>query len=60
MDRGGFVLPGFFVGDSHIAGNERMPLVELALGQASDLEFVLPGMHDWPGLDELEESGDAG
>jgi len=45
-ERGGFELPMQFVGDDMYAGNARMPLVELALGQASDIEFVLPGAHN--------------
>jgi len=53
VERGGFATPGFFVAGKFIAGNERMPLVELALGQASDIEFVLPGMHGGPEADEL-------
>jgi len=56
VEAGGFVLPGFIVADELILGNERMPLVELALGQASDIEFVLPGQHDiWSGMDEQAE-----
>jgi len=45
-ERGGFRLPTQFVGDDMYVGSARMPLLELALGQASDIEFVLPGAHD--------------
>ena len=43
--RGGFGTPTLFVGDDMYFGNDRMPLIELALGQASDQTFVMPGQH---------------
>ena len=52
LERGGFGTPVMFVGDDFYLGNERMPLVELALGQASDIEFVMPGSHDSGAPDE--------
>ena len=44
-DRGGFGVPTMFVDDQMFFGNDRMPLVEFALGQASGRRFVLPGQH---------------
>ncbi len=49
IELNGYKTPGFRVGDSLFMGNEQMPLVELALGQASDLGFVMPGSHGWDG-----------
>jgi 2-hydroxychromene-2-carboxylate isomerase len=43
--RGGFGSPTMFVGDDMYVGNDRMPLVELALMRASDEPFVAPGAH---------------
>lgn len=43
--RGGFGSPTMFVEDQPYFGNERMPLVEFALGQASGRRFVMPGAH---------------
>jgi 2-hydroxychromene-2-carboxylate isomerase len=43
--RGGFGSPTMFVGESMFFGNDRMPLVEFALGQASERTFVMPGQH---------------
>jgi 2-hydroxychromene-2-carboxylate isomerase len=43
--KGGFGSPTMFVGDSMFFGNDRMPLVEFALGQASERTFVMPGKH---------------
>ena len=45
IERGGFGSPTMFVGDAMFFGNDRMPLVEFALGQASGRSFVLPGKH---------------
>ena len=42
---GGFGSPTMFVGDAMFFGNDRMPLVEFALGQASGRTFVTPGQH---------------
>jgi len=46
LGRGGFGSPTMFVGDAMFFGNDRMPLVEFALGQASGRTFVMPGKHD--------------
>jgi 2-hydroxychromene-2-carboxylate isomerase len=43
--KGGFGSPTMFVGASMFFGNDRMPLVEFALGQASGRTFVMPGQH---------------
>lgn len=43
--RGGFGSPSFFVGDDMYFGNDRIPLLEFALGQASGRKFVMPGQH---------------
>jgi 2-hydroxychromene-2-carboxylate isomerase len=53
----GYATPGFRIGQQLFLGNEQMPLVELALGQASDVSFVMPGSHYWPD-DETEETID--
>jgi 2-hydroxychromene-2-carboxylate isomerase len=45
IERGGFGSPTMFVGESMFFGNDRMPLVEFALGQASGRQFVPPGDH---------------
>lgn len=45
LERGGFGSPTIFVGDAMFFGNDRMPLVEFALGQASGRSFVMPGQH---------------
>lgn len=45
IGRGGFGSPTLFVGDHMFFGNDRMPLVEFALGQASGRAFVMPGQH---------------
>jgi len=50
----GYATPGFRIGEQLLLGNEQMPLVELALAQASDLSFVMPGSHYWPD-DEIED-----
>lgn len=43
--RGGFGSPTMFVGDDMYFGNDRMPLVEVALARASDRRFVMPFDH---------------
>lgn len=45
VERGGFGVPTMLVGDDLYFGNDRMPLVEFALGQASGRRFVMPGEH---------------
>jgi 2-hydroxychromene-2-carboxylate isomerase len=45
LERGGFGSPTMFVGESMFFGNDRMPLVEFALGQTSGRTFVMPGQH---------------
>lgn len=45
QSRGGFRSATLFVGQRMFCGNSRMPLVEFALGQASDRQFVMPGQH---------------
>ncbi len=45
LKRGGFGAPTMFVGEHMFFGNDRMPLVEFALGQSSGREFVMPGQH---------------
>jgi len=45
LKRGGFGAPTMFVGEQMFFGNDRMPLVEFALGQSSDRSFVMPGQH---------------
>jgi len=43
--RGGFGSPTMFVGDDMYFGNDRMPLVEVALHGAGERPFVAPGAH---------------
>lgn len=45
LTRGGFGSPTIFVGEEMFFGNDRMPLVEFAVGQASGRRFVMPGQH---------------
>ena len=45
INKGGFGTPTLFVGDDLYFGNDRMPLVEFALGQSSGRTFVMPGQH---------------
>jgi 2-hydroxychromene-2-carboxylate isomerase len=45
LERGGFGCPTMFVGNDMYFGNDRLPLVEMALGQASGFRFVMPGQH---------------
>jgi 2-hydroxychromene-2-carboxylate isomerase len=43
--RGGFDVPTMFVGEKMFFGNDRMPLVELALTRAAERPFIAPGAH---------------
>jgi 2-hydroxychromene-2-carboxylate isomerase len=43
--RGGFGSPTMFVGNDMYFGNDRMPLVELALGLAGGHRMIAPGAH---------------
>ena len=45
VERGGFGCPTMFIGDDMYFGNDRMPLVEMALARASGLRFAMPGQH---------------
>ena len=45
QSRGGFRSATLFVGQQMFCGNSRLPLVEFALAQASDRQFVMPGQH---------------
>lgn len=45
VERGGFGCPTMFIGDDMYFGNDRMPLVEMALARSSGLMFVMPGQH---------------
>lgn len=45
LDRGGFGVPSLFVADQLYFGNDRMPLVEMALNSASDFRLIAPGQH---------------
>ena len=45
LERGGFSSATMVVGEQLFVGNESMPLVEFALGQASGKQFVMPGQH---------------
>lgn len=42
---GGFGTPTTLVGDDLYFGNDRMPLVEIALARAGGMRFVMPGEH---------------
>jgi 2-hydroxychromene-2-carboxylate isomerase len=44
--RGGYGSPTMFVEDKMFFGNDRMNLVEFAIGQASGRILVLPGQHN--------------
>ena len=46
VERGGFGCPTMFVENDMYFGNDRIPLVEMALARASGLMFVMPGQHD--------------
>ncbi|MCK6370279.1 MAG: 2-hydroxychromene-2-carboxylate isomerase [Gammaproteobacteria bacterium] len=43
--RGGFGSPTMFVGENMFFGNDRMPLVELALNRCAERPLVAPGAH---------------
>jgi 2-hydroxychromene-2-carboxylate isomerase len=43
--RGGFGSPTMFIGDDMYFGNDRMPLVELALIRRDSLRVMAPGAH---------------
>lgn len=43
--RGGFGSPTMFVGDDMYFGNDRLPLIELALTFATDRPLIVPGAH---------------
>jgi 2-hydroxychromene-2-carboxylate isomerase len=45
VERGGLGCPTMFIGDDMYFGNDRMPLVEMALARASGLRFAMPGQH---------------
>jgi 2-hydroxychromene-2-carboxylate isomerase len=45
VERGGFGSPTMFVGDDMYFGNDRMPLVEVALHRAGERPFIAPGAH---------------
>lgn len=42
---GGFGTPTMLVGTDLYYGNDRMPLVEIALARAGGMRFVMPGEH---------------
>ena len=46
INRGGFGSPTMFVEDKMFFGNDRMNLVEFAIGQASGKILVIPGQHN--------------
>jgi 2-hydroxychromene-2-carboxylate isomerase len=48
VDRGGFGSPSMFIGDDLYFGNDRMPLVELALTRAAERPLIVPGAHGQP------------
>ena len=43
--QGGFGTPSVFVGEQLFFGNDRIPLVDWAIGPISDDDFVMPGQH---------------
>lgn len=45
LDYGGFGTPTMLVGTDLYFGNDRMPLVEIALARAGGMSFVMPGEH---------------
>jgi 2-hydroxychromene-2-carboxylate isomerase len=45
LARGGFGSPTMFVGGDMYFGNDRMPLVELALSRSGERPLVAPGAH---------------
>jgi 2-hydroxychromene-2-carboxylate isomerase len=46
IDTGGYGSPTMVVEDQMFFGNDRMNLVEFAIGQASGKVLVLPGQHN--------------
>lgn len=45
VERGGFGSPTMFIGTDMYFGNDRLPLVEMALTMASDQRLIVPGAH---------------
>lgn len=45
VQRGGFGSPTMFIGEDMYFGNDRLPLVELALTMATERRMVAPGAH---------------
>jgi 2-hydroxychromene-2-carboxylate isomerase len=45
LHHGGFGTPTMLVGTDLYFGNDRMPLVEIALARAGGMRFVMPGEH---------------
>ena len=45
VERGGFCSPTMFIGNDMYVGNDRMPLVELALSMAAEHPLIVPGAH---------------
>jgi 2-hydroxychromene-2-carboxylate isomerase len=45
LDHGGFGAPTMLVGTDLYFGNDRMPLVEIALARAGGMRLVMPGEH---------------
>jgi len=46
IDKGGYGSPTMIIEDQMFFGNDRMNLVEFAIGQASGKVLVLPGQHN--------------
>jgi len=46
INKGGYGSPTMVVEDQMFFGNDRMNLVEFAIGQASGKVLVLPGQHN--------------
>ncbi len=45
LQHGGFGTPTMLVGTDLYFGNDRMPLVEIAVARAGGMRFVMPGEH---------------
>lgn len=45
LEHGGFGTPTMLVGTDLYFGNDRMPLVEVAMARAGGMRFVMPGEH---------------
>lgn len=45
LENGGFGTPTMLVGTDLYFGNDRMPLVEVAMARAGGMRFVMPGEH---------------